>query len=85
VDAVTAGEAGRAGRGIPDQDQLDFASAEGRILVTQDLHFQPDLPHGSTVVMQRPLSVGEYVLYLQVLSGDYEPDGLADQGHYYNW
>jgi len=37
IDAVTAQELGRCG--LPDPDQLAFATAEGRVLVTFDQDF----------------------------------------------
>lgn len=39
VDAVAAVEEGRAGRDITDEDQLAFAAASGRTLVTSDRDF----------------------------------------------
>lgn len=82
VDATTALEMGRAGQGIPDQQQLDYATRQGRVMVTEDLHFRPTLPHGGLVVMERPLSLGDYMLYLEVLAQQFGPDDLGDQVHY---
>lgn len=39
IDVLTTAEAGRAGRGVTDQDQLAFATAHGRVLVTRDRDF----------------------------------------------
>jgi hypothetical protein len=55
LDAVTALEAGRASQEISDQEQLEYATGQGRVMVTQDVHFRPRLPHGGLIVMQRPL------------------------------
>jgi len=82
VDAITALEAGRAGREISDQEQLEYATRQGRVMVTQDLRFRPRLPHGGLVVMQRPMRLGDYILYLQVLAERYGPGDLNDQVHY---
>lgn len=82
IDTITALEAGRAGQEISDQDQLEYATSEGRVMVTQDLHFRPRLPHGGLIVMQRPISLGDYILYLQLLAEQYSPGDLNDQVHY---
>jgi len=82
VDTVTAVEAGRAGQGISDQEQLEYATRQGRMMVTQDLRFRPRLPHSGLIVMQRPLSLGDYILYLQILAEQFSPGDLDDQVHY---
>ncbi len=83
VDAITALEAGRADQEIPDQEQLDYATREGRVMVTEDLRFRPRLPHGGLVVMQQPLGLGDYIAYLELLSKQYVAGALDDQMHYY--
>lgn len=85
VDAITAVDAGRAGQGVMDQDQLDYATREGRVMVTEDVHFRPLLPHGGLVVMQSPLGIGDYILYLELLAEQYGPGDLNDQVHYCMW
>lgn len=85
VDTITATEAGRAGQRISDQDQLDYATREKRVMVTEDLHFRARLPHGGLVVMQRPLSLGDYILYLEVLAEQAGIDGLQNLTHYCEW
>jgi len=85
VDTVTSVEAGRAGKGFPDQDQLDYATRQGRVFVTQDAHFRPRLPHGGVVVMQRRLGLGDYILYLETLAEQYKSDDLRDQTRYCEW
>lgn len=82
IDAITAVDSGRAGQEISDQDQLAYATSEGRVMVTQDLRFRPRLPHGGLVVMQRPMSLGDYILYLELLAAQYSPGDLNDQVHY---
>lgn len=82
IDAITADEAGRANQGIPDQEQLEYASGEGRVMVTHDLRFAPRPPHSGLVVMQRKLSLGDYILYLQIVAEQYSPGDLNDQVHY---
>ncbi len=36
-DVVTARNAGNAGRGCSDEEQLEYASAQGRVLITHDI------------------------------------------------
>lgn len=81
ISALTALEAGRAGREIPDQEQLDYATSQGTVMVTQDVRFRPRLPHGGLVVMQRRLSPGDYI-DLQDLAEQFGPGDLADQTYY---
>jgi hypothetical protein len=83
VDAITALDAGRAGQEIADQEQLEYATRDGRVMVTQDLRFRPRLPHGGLIIMQRPLSLGEYIRYLQRLAERLSPGELNDQVHFY--
>ena len=65
VDVLTAQVAGRAGIGIPDEEQLAFAASIDRMLVTEDRDFislaYGALPHASVVLLQRALSIGDYV------------------------
>lgn len=82
VDTITALEAGRAGREISDQEQLEYATGQGRVMVTQDVHFRPRLPHGGLIVMQRPLSLEDYFLYLEILAEQFSPGDLDDQVYY---
>jgi hypothetical protein len=82
IDAIAAVEARRAGLGISDQNQLEYATREQRVMVTQDLRFRPNLHHGGLVVMQRPLSLGDYILYLQILAEQFSAGDLDNQVHY---
>ena len=82
IDAITTLEAGRADQEIPDQKQLEYATSQGRVMVTQDLRFRPHIPHGGLVVMQRRLSPGDYIDYLQDLAERFGPGDLADQTYY---
>lgn len=54
VDAQTAQEAGRAGQGIPDSEQLAYATSQGRVLVTREKREFPvlaytQLPHAGII------------------------------------
>ena len=41
-DILTTPEAGRAGRGLPDPDQLEFAARENRAIFTHNIkHYEP--------------------------------------------
>ena len=43
MNAQAARDVGRAGRALPDEDQLEYATREGRVLITQDVHTFPAL------------------------------------------
>ena len=65
IDVLTAQVAGRAGIGISDEELLDFAASLGRVLVTEDRDFislaYSQLPHAGVVLLQRALSIGDYL------------------------
>jgi hypothetical protein len=85
TDVVTTVEEGRAGRGLSDPDQLTYATSQGRVMVTQDQRIQPTGHHSGLVIMQRRLSVGAYIDYLELLALETSPDDLLDQVHYCQW
>ena len=66
---LTAKEAGRAGLRIPDDEQLLFAFNEERIMVTSDRDFVELVPNArpnyGALLLQRPLSTGELIAYLE--------------------
>jgi predicted nuclease of predicted toxin-antitoxin system len=89
VDVLTAQAAGRAGKEIPDEDQLDYATSLGRVLVTEDRDFINlalwHLPHAGVVLLQRVVSIGEYVEFLEVLALTTDPDQMQNDLQYYDW
>jgi predicted nuclease of predicted toxin-antitoxin system len=89
IDVLTAQFVGRAGIGIPDEDQLAYATSMGRVLVTEDRDFislaHTQLPHTGVAMLQRALSIGEYVEYLELLARTTEPDEMRNQLLYCDW
>jgi hypothetical protein len=72
IDVRTAQEAGRCG--LPDFDQLAFATAEERVLVTFDSDYlalhQSGVPHaGITWCPQQKYGIGMLVQLLELLHG----------------
>src|SRR5579872_549594 len=67
IDVLTAVEAGRANQRISDADQLTYATAQGRVLVSRDKHFLnprevPQLAtgqHAGIVSLRRLAGIGE--------------------------
>src|SRR5262249_10890798 len=85
IDVLTAQDAGRCG--LPDSDQLAFATAEGRVLVT----FDPDylalhnsgIQHGGIVwcpATKYPL--GQLLDMLLLLHGVSDRDRMRNQVEY---
>lgn len=81
---MTADEVGRAGVGIPDEEQLVYAGLHERVMVTEDLRFVPPVPHGGVLVIRRPLSIGAYIDYLELDAHTYMPDELRNLVRYYD-
>src|SRR5690242_19747706 len=85
IDVLTAQAAGRAGLQIPDADQLAFAASLGRVLVSEDRDFTrlayTQLPHAGVVVLQRQVSIGEYVGFLETLALATEADDMRNALH----
>lgn len=72
IDAVSAQEAGRCG--LPDPDQLAFATAEGRVLITFDQDFLTlhagGTPHaGIAWCHPTKYTVGQLIRELEILHG----------------
>lgn len=89
VDAVTTAEAGRAGQEIPDPDQLRYATAEGRVMVTRDRDFVAlagtGVSHAGILYLQRALSIGETVDYLELMAHLMMPAELRGVLLYCEW
>jgi predicted nuclease of predicted toxin-antitoxin system len=72
VEAITAQDAGRAGRGIPDPLQLAFAAVHGYVFVSGDWDFLGYSgrvrPHAGVVIIPRHVDIGTAVLYLEIVA-----------------
>jgi Domain of unknown function (DUF5615) len=72
IDGLTTVAAGRAHLSLKDEDQLRFATAQGRVLVTEDHHFvalsATLRPHAGIVYFPVQLSIGACLEYLELLT-----------------
>lgn len=85
IDVVTAQELGRCG--LPDDKQLAFALAEGRVLVTNDQDFltlhASGLPHaGIAWCHPDKYAVGQLIHALEIVHGAMTPAELANHVEY---
>ncbi len=89
IDVLTAKDAGRANQEISDEEQLGFAAAQGRVLVTADRDFTvlayTCTPHEGVILLQRRVDIGRYVEYLEAVSLIVDPEEIRDQFVYYDW
>ena len=89
VDAISAHEVARTGQALSDSDQLAFATMEGRVLVSRDRHFirlATELtPHAGVILLQRPLSLGAMIGYLDLTSRLKTEEEMKDRLHYCDW
>jgi predicted nuclease of predicted toxin-antitoxin system len=89
VDALIAKDAGRANRAIPDDDQLAFAYASGRVLVTKDRDYvllaYSRVPNAGVMFLQRELGIGDYVAYLELAANCYEPEEMQNRLEFCDW
>ena len=89
IDVLTAKDASRANRAIPDDDQLAFAYANGRVFVTKDRDYivlaYSHIPNAGVILLQRELSIGEYVEYLELAASCYEPEEMRDRLEFCDW
>ncbi|MBI2194851.1 MAG: DUF5615 family PIN-like protein [Planctomycetes bacterium] len=81
VDLLTAQEAGRCG--LPDSDQLTFATAEERVLVTFDTDFlelhQAEVQHaGIAWCPEQKYSVGQLIQTLLLVHGVLDREGMRN-------
>ncbi len=92
IDVLTVLDAGMRGR--PDPDQLEFASQDGRVLVTANI---PDFARlhvryrregrvhaGIILVVQQRYGVGEKLRRLTSLATNVTPDDMRGQIQYLN-
>nr|MBF6592347.1 DUF5615 family PIN-like protein [Ktedonobacterales bacterium] len=91
IDVLTAQEALRAGQEIDDADQLAFATAQGRVLVSSDNHFLnpkvvPQLAsglHAGIVRLKDNVRIGEQGRYLRYIAQTETMATMAGQIRYY--
>ncbi|MGH7138072.1 MAG: DUF5615 family PIN-like protein [Pirellulales bacterium] len=85
VDVLTAQDAGRCG--LPDPDQLAFATAEERVMMTFDtdylaLHYAGTQHAGIAWCQKRKYTVGELLGALTLLHGVLSRDEMRNQVEY---
>jgi hypothetical protein len=85
IDVLTAHEAGRCGS--PDADQLDFATAEGRVLTTFDpdylaLHNSGIAHAGITWCPATKYSIGALLQLLVLLHAVADADAMRNRVEY---
>lgn len=89
IDVLTAQGSGRAGKKIPDVEQLSFAALQNRVVVTEDRDFvrlaSSQLPHAGIILLQRSLSIGGYVEYLELMARITESEEIRNQLVYCDW
>jgi hypothetical protein len=85
IDVLTAQEAGRCG--LPDTDQLAFATAGGRVMVTFDPDFlalhNNGVPHeGIAWCPATKYSIGQLIQMLVLLHGVADRDAMRGRVEY---
>lgn len=89
IDVLTAKDVGRANQEISDEEQLAFAASQSRVLVTADRDFTviayTRTPHQGVILLQREVTIGRYVEYLEAMSLIVDPQEIRDQLVYYDW
>lgn len=89
IDVLTAQAVGRAGQKIPDSQQLAYATQLDRVIVTEDRDFvalaHTPVPHAGVILLQRALSIGQSVEYLELMAQVTAPDEVRDRLIYCDW
>lgn len=85
VDVLTAQEAGRCG--LSDQEQLEFATAEERVVATFDTDFlalhQAGVPHaGIAWCQEHKHGIGQFIQALLLVHGVLDRDGMRNHVEY---
>jgi hypothetical protein len=85
VDVLTAQEAGRCG--LPDPDQLTFATSNQRVLVTFDTDFlalhRSGVPHAGIVwIPEQKYGVGQLIQARLLVHGVLDSDAMRDHVEY---
>jgi len=72
IEVLTAQDAGRAGRNIPDPIQLAYATVHGYIFVSGDWDFLAYSgtvrPHAGVIIIPRHVDIGTAALYLEIVA-----------------
>ncbi len=80
VDVETTASAGMLG--ASDEEQLEFASSAGRVIVTHDADFlrlhNTGLKHAGIVFCTRWFSIGDYVRGLMLIFSVLSPSDMQD-------
>ena len=84
VDVLTVQEAGRTG--LPDDEQLSFALAEQKVVVTLDSDYlalaAQAVPHAGIAYANRKRSVGELIVGLMLLCDVLTPAEMVNHVEY---
>lgn len=83
INVLTTPEAARASQRVPDDDQLEFASQNDRVIVTQDRRFIPTPPHRGMIVM-RSVPFQEYADFLELVARVYSTEEMENQVIYFS-
>lgn len=91
IYVLTAFEAGRAHRRIPDPDQLAFATVKGLIFVSNDTDLLnpravPQVAsrqHAGIVYIDQTVSIGQQARFLRFVAETMTPDAISGQVMYY--
>lgn len=89
IGIVMMSDVDRAGRGISDADQLTYAMEHGRVLITQDRDFitlaVTNIPHSGVILLQKVLSIGDTIAYLELVAHLTAPDEIRDHLLFCDW
>lgn len=86
---VAAVEVGRAAHAVTDEEQLAFAAADGRTLVTSDRDFialsRRCAPHSGVLLLQNRLGIGQTIEFLELFAAVTPPEEMQDQVRFCDW
>ena len=89
IYVLTAQAAGRAGKKIPDDEQLAYATTHGLVMVTNDSDFiklhNEHVPHAGIIMLQQVLSIGDYIDYLELFALTTSPDAMRNTLVFCKW
>jgi predicted nuclease of predicted toxin-antitoxin system len=89
IDVLTAEEAGRAHKGIDDDDQPAYATEQGRVMVTGDRDYvllaRTQFPHAGVILLQKELSIGGFIEYLELFALTTTPEWMRNRLVFCDW